>query len=112
MKWFGKRQKELYNEAQDETPRTPELSEFDKAKEKYQEIYKGCEDDTFSVKLYYVSGVTSLFENIELDILLWLLACFKQHSKQVKTLEEALAAREELRIRWWPNYKPRDHNNG
>ena len=36
----------------------------------------------------------------------------KQHSKQVKTLEEALAAREELRARWWPNYKPRDHNNG
>ena len=20
--------------------------------------------------------------------------------------------REELRARWWPNYKPRDHNNG
>ncbi len=29
----------------------------------------------------------------------------KQHSKQVKTLAEALKAREALRRQWWPNYK-------
>lgn len=33
----------------------------------------------------------------------------KQHSKQVKTLKEALAAREELRARWWPNYTKSDN---
>lgn len=29
----------------------------------------------------------------------------KQHSRQVKTLKEALAVREQLRRKWWPNYK-------
>lgn len=29
----------------------------------------------------------------------------KQHSKQVETLEEALAVREQLRKTYWPNYK-------
>lgn len=30
---------------------------------------------------------------------------YKQHTKLVNTLEEALVAREELRKQWWPNYK-------
>lgn len=29
----------------------------------------------------------------------------KQHSQLTDTLEEALAAREKLRKKWWPNYK-------
>lgn len=74
MKLFSKRRKDLYNKAQDEAPGP---SEFDKAKEEYQKIYKGCEDDTFSAKLHYVSGATSLFKNIKLNTVLWLLTCFK-----------------------------------
>ena len=32
----------------------------------------------------------------------------KQHSTLVDTLEEALAARERLREKWWPGYKDKD----
>lgn len=32
----------------------------------------------------------------------------KQHTKWCRTLQEALKAREELRRKWWPNYK--DHS--
>lgn len=74
MKLFSKRRKDLCNKTQDEAP---EPSEFDKAKEEYQKIYKGCEGDTFSVKLHYVSGATSLFKNTKLNTVLWLLTCFK-----------------------------------
>lgn len=32
----------------------------------------------------------------------------KQHSQLTDTLEEALAARERLREKWWPDYKSKD----
>lgn len=35
----------------------------------------------------------------------------KQHSQLTDTLEEALAAREKLRAKWWPNYKELTQNN-
>lgn len=35
----------------------------------------------------------------------------KQHSKQVKTLEEALDVREQLREKWWPNYKSKQKSS-
>lgn len=74
MKLLSKRRRDSYNKTRDEAP---EPSEFDKAKEEYQKIYKGCEDDTFSAKLHYVSGATSLFKNTKLNTVLWLLTCFK-----------------------------------
>lgn len=78
MKLFGKYKKEVQDEEQDKTPETPEPSEFDKAKEEYQEIYEGCEKDTFSVKINYDSGATSILRNVELNVLLWILTCFKE----------------------------------
>lgn len=78
MKLFGKYKKEVQDEEQDKTSETSEPSEFDKAKEEYQEIYEGCEKDTFSVKINYDSGATSILRNVELAVLLWILTCFKE----------------------------------
>lgn len=54
---------------------------------------------------------TKITQNGELRYRVSVVYNHKQHTKQVSTLEEALAAREELRLRWWPNYQSRDCDN-
>lgn len=77
MKLFHKHQKEERNKLQDKAP-SHELSKFDKAKKEYLDMYEGCEDDTFSVKIHYVSGAISLLENMRQKDLIWFLTCCKE----------------------------------